>query len=267
MKRDELIEREALPGPFCIGVGGGKMQIPDRLRPRRPLLSEERYFLLTVCGGRPARPAGLDQQIRIRLRDAAAEGFQCVPGNPPPRPLGESVGQAVNGHPSAHVQAGFFSQIDGSGSPRSPCSPGGSGSDGLGIGLASDRREGLGLWMVHGLGSQRADLAMDHQFIAHIEEPFHLGQVPPAAMEVSAAVVEDDFEDAAPGAGEGLVAHCDNLTRHRRLLALLKVADLAELASVFVASRRIQQQIAHSENAPFGQQACPRRTHPGRSRP
>ena len=120
--------------------------------------------------------------------------------------------------------------------------------------------------MVHGLGSQRADLAVHHQFIAHVEEPFHLGQVPPAAMEVSAAVVEDDFEDAAPGAGEGLVAHRDDLARHRRLLALLKIADLAELASVFVASRRIQQQIAHSENAPFGQQACPRRTHPGHRR-
>ena len=75
LQRDELIEREALPGPFGIGVGDRKMQIPDRLRPRRPLLGEERYFLLTVCGGCPARPAGLNQQVRIRLRDAAAEGF------------------------------------------------------------------------------------------------------------------------------------------------------------------------------------------------
>ena len=120
--------------------------------------------------------------------------------------------------------------------------------------------------MVHGLGAQRADLAVHHQFIAHIEEPFHLGQVPPAAMEVSAAVVEDDFEDAAPGAGEGLVAHRDDLARHRRLLAFLKVADLAELASVFVAARRVEQQVAHGKDAPFGQQPCPRRTHPGHRR-
>ena len=105
------------------------------------------------------------------------------------------------------MQAGFFSQIDG---PRSPRSPGGSGSDNLGIGLASDRRERLGLWVVHGLGAQRADLAVHHQFIAHVEEPLHLGQVPPAAMEVSAAVVEDNFEDAAARAGEGLVAHRDD---------------------------------------------------------
>ena len=96
--------------------------------------------------------------------------------------------------------------------------------------------------------------------------PLHLGQVPPAAMEVSAAVVEDDFEDAAPGAREGLIAHRDNLARHRGLLALLKVADLAELASVFVAAWRVEQQIAHSENAPFCQQACPRCTHPGHRR-
>ena len=85
-------------------------------------------------------------------------------------------------------------------------------------------------------------------------------------MEVSAAVVEDDFEDAAARAGEGLVAHRDDLARHRRLLALLKVADLAELASVFVTSRRIEQQIAHGEDAPFGQETCPRRTHPGHRR-
>ena len=108
LQRDELVEREALPAPFRIGVGDRKMQIPDRLRPRRPLLGEQRYFLLAVRGGCPARPAGFGQQVRIRFRDALAEGFQRVPGNPPPRPLGESVSQAVEGHPTAHVQAGFF---------------------------------------------------------------------------------------------------------------------------------------------------------------
>ena len=75
LQRDELVEREPLPGPFGIGVGDRKMQIPNRLRPRRPRLGEERYFLLAVRGGRPARPTGLNQQVRVRLRDAAAEGF------------------------------------------------------------------------------------------------------------------------------------------------------------------------------------------------
>ena len=107
---------------------------------------------------------------------------------------------------------------------------------------------------------------MDDQFIAHIEEALHLGQVPPAAMKVSAAVVEDDFENAAPGAGKGLVAHRDDLARDGGLLALLQLPDFAELASVFVASRRVEQQISYGDNAPFGQQPCPRRTHPGHRR-
>src|SRR5439155_10902930 len=97
---------------------------------------------------------------------------------------------------------------------------------------------------VHGARLQRGESAVNQNLVARLKIFFHKRQVPPAAVEVAAAVVEDELEQRLAAAAPALDALGDDFAARRGCFAQSHFGDGTKMPAVFVAAWGMHQEVA-----------------------
>ncbi len=177
-------------------------------------------------GFRAPRPA-VELQARPRLGDERTELLKRSPDERAQPALRQPFRARVNRRDAVEVD-GQFARV---------------------AALRAGAGEHFGFGMIHRAGLRGFNFAEGHHLIADGEVLFHEWQVPPAAVQATGAVFEDELVNRARFPLIGFHSGGDDAPAGRGGFAELELANLEEMPAVLVAARRVQQKIIHRAQA------------------
>ena len=221
LQLDEFVQRQPLARNFHVSQFFREMNHVDGVRPGWEMSAGHAVLCapLRGFGRRRARSEAPCLLCRPRLGDVPLDFFQRAPDQPAQPALRQALGERIHRCDAVEVDETFLAAFDD-----------------FGFGMGHHARFGF------------AQFAIDKNLVAHRKIFFHERQVPPAAMQPSRPIVEDDFKNGFAAAAKTPEAGRDDRAARRGGFVLRQFGNFMEVPAVFVTPGPVQQQILDGVN-------------------